>query len=63
MLNMEIVEQIVAFCIEVIGALIGVVLGFRVGLNQDKQNRMQEDAETKRSLIDSLIAEIDYREF
>ena len=57
---MDIGEQIVAFSIEVIGALIGVVLGFQVGLNQDKQNRIQEDKETKKSLIESLIAEIDY---
>jgi len=28
--------------------------------HQDKQNRMQEADETKKSLIDSLIAEIDY---
>lgn len=53
-------DLIMAFTIEVVGAFIGVYFGFRYGLRQDKQNRMQEDIETKKSLIDSLIAELDY---
>lgn len=60
MFNMDIVEQIVAFSIEVIGTILGVYLGFRTGLNLNKRNRMEEDADTKKSLIDSLIVEIDY---
>ena len=61
---MEIVELVSILFVELVGsgvgACLGAYLGYRYGLKQGRSMRQEEDIETKKMLIDSLLVEIDY---